>query len=124
MGTVHCDNAFANMQNDLSFEGVFFNVCSANEHVPHIERSHRHIKDHIQCIYNVLPFTIIPNLMIICLVYTVVFWINALPPASSPDAISMRQIVLGKHINYAKHCRLEFGSYVQVHDPHDNSLCS
>ena len=36
----------------------------------------------------------------------------------------MRQIVLGRHINYSKHLRMEFGTYVQVHDPHDNSTRS
>jgi len=33
-----------------------------------------------------------------------------------------RAIITGSHINYKKNCRLQFGSYAQVHDKHGNSL--
>jgi len=28
----------------------------------------------------------------------------------------------GPHIDHDKHCKLEFGSYVQIHEEHDNSM--
>jgi hypothetical protein len=36
--------------------------------------------------------------------------------------VSPRTIITGQNIDYAKHCRLEFGSYVQTHEQHDNSM--
>ena len=36
--------------------------------------------------------------------------------------LSPRAIITGLHIDYKKHCQLQFGSYVQVHNQHDNSL--
>jgi Reverse transcriptase (RNA-dependent DNA polymerase) len=57
------------------------------------------------------------------MVYTSVFWLNAFP---APDGIFDRiipcAIVTGAGIDYLKRCRLEFGSYVQVHEEHDNTL--
>ena len=36
--------------------------------------------------------------------------------------MSPRTILTGLHINHDKHCMLEFGSYIQIHEEHDNSL--
>ena len=36
--------------------------------------------------------------------------------------MSPRTIITGKTINYNTHCRHEFGSYVQTHEEHDNSM--
>jgi hypothetical protein len=33
-------------------------------------------------------------------------------------------MMTGFTLDYAKHCRLEFGSYVQTHEDHDNSMQS
>ena len=73
IGTIHADNGFSHLENDPRFEGVQFNICSANEHVARIERSHRHIQEHARDIYNILPFKTLLNLMIIRLIYTVIF---------------------------------------------------
>jgi len=34
----------------------------------------------------------------------------------------VQTIVTGSKINYNKYCRLEFGTYVQVHEQHNNSI--
>ena len=36
--------------------------------------------------------------------------------------ISPSKFVTGGNIDYEKHCCLEFGSYVQTHESHDNSM--
>jgi hypothetical protein len=38
--------------------------------------------------------------------------------------MSPRLILTGNNIDYHKHCRLEFGTYVQVREEHDNSMMS
>ena len=38
------------------------------------------------------------------------------------DSISPRELIAGLKLDYNKHCRLEFGSYVQVHEDHDNTM--
>ena len=38
--------------------------------------------------------------------------------------MSPRTIVTGQLLDYHKHCRYEFGEYVQTHEDHDNSLLS
>ena len=38
--------------------------------------------------------------------------------------MSPRAIMTGKRITYDKHCKLEFGTYVQTHKKHNNSMDS
>lgn len=57
------------------------------------------------------------------MVYTAVFWLNAFPPS---DGVSQeygpRAIITGNDLDWQRHCQVEFGAYVQVHEEHDNSL--
>ena len=36
--------------------------------------------------------------------------------------MSPHTIITGQHVDYNKHCKYEFGQYVQVHDQHDNTM--
>ena len=57
------------------------------------------------------------------MVYNCVFWLNSfLHKDGVHSKISPRAIMMGQRITYDKHCRLEFGTYVQTHEKHDNSL--
>ena len=38
--------------------------------------------------------------------------------------MSPRAIMTGQRITYDKHCKLEFGTYVQTHEKHNNSMDS
>ena len=61
--------------------------------------------------------------MIVELVALVIFWLNALPPSPSVGGkLIPRQIVNGLTIDYAKHCRLQFGKYAQVNEAHNNTI--
>jgi hypothetical protein len=45
------------------------------------------------------------------------------PPANGVSkTMSPRVIIAGGELDYAKHCRLEFGTYCQVHEEHGNSM--
>jgi hypothetical protein len=63
--------------------------------------------------------------MIVEMVLSATLWLNMFPHNDGiSDVISPRGIIIGMTIDYAKHCRLEFGSYTQVHEDHDNSMDS
>jgi hypothetical protein len=54
-----------------------------------------------------------------------VFWLNMFPRHDGVSAtLSPRALMTGYTLDYTKHCRLEFGSYVQTHEEHDNSMDS
>ena len=62
-------------------------------------------------------------IIIVELVALVIFWMNALPPSPSVGGnLVPRQIVTGLTIDYAKHCRLQFGKYAQIHEAHEKTM--
>jgi hypothetical protein len=61
--------------------------------------------------------------MLVEMVQASVFWLNMFPPEDGvSDTISPRELIAGLKIDYNKHCKTEFGAYVQVHEDHDNSM--
>jgi hypothetical protein len=61
--------------------------------------------------------------MVVEIVHTSVFWLNMFPPADNlSDSISPRELIPSLNLDYNKHCKLEFGSYVQVHEDHDETM--
>ena len=108
---------------DLSTIGITLNAVAANEHVPEIERHIRVIKERARSVVNMLPFEAIPARMIVELIYYCCFWLNSFPAKGGISAtMSPRAIVVGSTIDYNNHVKLEFGQYVQTHEPHDNSI--
>lgn len=77
---------------------VQFIFSALNDHIPGIKRYIHTIKDRVRSCYNTLPYSRIPYTM------------------------SPRYILIGKHIDYHKHVRLEFGAYVQTHEQHTNDM--
>ena len=117
------DGQFQHTQQDIQQNGVILNICSANEHVPEIERYIRTLKERVRSIATVLPFKEYPPLLIVEMVYNCVFWLNSFPHEDGVhDTLSPRAIMMGQEIQYDKHCRVEFGTYVQVHEKHNNSM--
>ena len=54
-----------------------------------------------------------------------VYWLNSIPSNTGVSpTMSPRTIITGQLLDYHKHCRYEFGEYVQTHEEHDNSLLS
>jgi hypothetical protein len=54
-----------------------------------------------------------------------IFWLNTFPHRSGiSQTMSPCNIVTGLDVDYKKHCRIEFGQYVQTHEKHDNSMVS
>ena len=103
--------------------GIVLTVTSHDEHVPEIERFIRMVKERVRAIFNILPFEQYPNRLIVETVYNAIFRLNCFPHRDGiHPTLSPRAIITGSTIDYNKHCTLQFGTYVQVHEPHNNSL--
>jgi hypothetical protein len=98
------DMEFKPMVDD--FDEALINVAAAREHVGDVERA----------ISSELPFKhCMPNQFIIHLMMFVTLWINAFPSDSGvSDVYSPREIVTGMKMDYLKHCKARFGSYVEA----------
>jgi hypothetical protein len=72
-----------------------------------------------------LPFKQMSPILVIEMIKAAVFWLNAFPITNGvSDQLSPRTIVTGRMIDYTKHCKYEFGEYVQTHEEHDNSMAT
>ena len=70
-----------------------------------------------------LPFTQMPQSLIIEMVYAANYWLNMFPKADGiSDMLCPHALVTGMSADYNCHCHLEFGDYVQTHEQHDNSM--
>ena len=115
--TLLMDREIMPMLEELKNRNIRGNPTSANEHVPEIERQIRVIKERVRGIYNTLPYATIPKLMMTELVYYVVAWLNNFPPKGGvSQSISPRAMFTGVNLDFNKHCKLQFGEYVQVHE--------
>jgi len=102
---------------------IDINITGRNKHVSAIKQAIHTIKEQLRAIANQLPFNSLPHRLIVEMVYNVVFWLNAFPHADGVhDVMSTHTILTGLQIDHAKHCQLEFRSYTQVHEAHNNSL--
>jgi hypothetical protein len=119
------DGEFEPLRDDLLELGITLNTTANDEHVGDIERYIRTVKERVRCIYNVLPFTLIPHRLIVEMVYFSIFWLNSFSPSDGiSTTLNPRALVTGQQLDFNKHCKLEFGAYVQTHEQHDNSMDS
>jgi Zinc knuckle len=120
---VHADGEFEVLRDQLARSGAGLNVCANDEHVPEVERFIRTVKERARCMYHSVPFRRFPALLLKEMIMACVFWLNMFPPHDGvSDTISPRALMTGFHLDYRRHCRLEFGAYVQTHEEHDNSM--
>jgi len=97
--------------------------CHPNKHVPTIDHFICTIKDQAWCCYSRLPFAHVPKQVVIHLIYSTVFWLNAFPYSDRiSNTLSPQYTVTGKHIDYHKHVHMEFGLYVQTHKEHSKNM--
>ena len=122
---IFMDGQFEVLRDDLAGAGMTLNTVERGEHVPKAERQIRTIKDRSRSVYNVLPFKKLPGGMVAELIYLSVFWLNCFPARDGiSDVLSPREIVVGATIDFNKHVQLEYGTYVQTHEEHDNIMAT
>ena len=123
VSTFLMDGQFDVIRDDLADMNITLNTVARGEHVPEIERHIRTIRERVRCVYATLPFTKIPKRMLVELVFF--FVLNSFLAHDGVSAtLSPRSIVHGTNIDFAKHAKLEFGSYVQAHEEHDNTMAT
>jgi hypothetical protein len=119
---VKADGQFEPICGELTELGITLNKCSREEHVPVAERRIRTLKERCGCIWNALPFTKLPGMLIV-MVSTCDCWLNIFPPKDGiSQKINPRELIAGVKIDYNKHIQAEFGEYVQVHEEHNNTM--
>jgi hypothetical protein len=122
--TALMDGEFEAMCGDLADIGIALNEAARDEHVGDVERFIRtFLKERMRAIYNMLPFTNMPPRLVIEMAKHTVYWLNAFPHSSGvSDTLSPRTIITGQTVDFNRHCKYEFGQYVQTHEQHDNSM--
>ena len=119
------DGELGHLRGELAGLGVTLNEASRDEHVGEIERFIRTVKERMRAIYNTSPFQKIPARLVAEMARACVFWLNSLPPQNNfGNALSPRTIVTGQRLDFKRHCRFQFGEYIQTHEQHNNSMMS
>ena len=116
---LYCDNEFCPLMSQMMElePDININYSSPNEHVPDIERSICVIKERVRATYHGLDFQKLPKVMIKMLVAESAKKLNFFPAKNGVSPFySPRMIIHGKTLDYAKHCKYAFGTYVQAHD--------
>ena len=94
---------------------VVVNTTAAKEHVAEIERLARTVKERGRCVVSQLPFSCLPKLIVVNIIYHVVLWLNAFPcKLGISKEFSPRAIVLRTNLDVSKHAPFSFGQYVQT----------
>jgi hypothetical protein len=117
--TVHADGEFEPLKTLIESlpSGPLVNLASSNEHVPEIERHIRVVKERCRATQHGLPFTRIPRLLTIHIVFHVVKLLNFFPTKGGVlEMLSPKTILSGETLDYKKHLRLQVGQYCQVHE--------
>jgi len=103
--------------------GYKLNTTAWDEHVPEIERYIQTVKERISATTSTLPFEQLPHRLIVEIAFNAVFWLDCFPHKEGiHSTLSPCTIVTGSKIDFNKHCRLQFGTYIQMHEQHNNSL--
>jgi hypothetical protein len=120
---IHADIQFKALKDRNRFPGIKVNICGRGEHIPEIERFIRVIKERARCYFAMLPFRTIPNIMVLHLIKTVMFYINAFVWRRGVSQIlSPGAILEGETLDYNVHFPVIFGEHAHVYDGTDNTM--
>lgn len=119
--TIICDGEFRTLMDEVNDTmGIEMNYTSRGEHVPEAERNNRTIGERIRATYHNLPYQIIPKIMLKYLAMVVTHQLNLFPAKGGVSAyLSPHVLLTGRNLDFAKHCQVPFGSYVQVNQEND-----
>ena len=109
------DGEFEKIKNELP--SIVCSTTAAEEHVTEDERQIQVVKERNRGILCTLPYAHIPLRMKIEILYFVALWLDAFPVKNSSSAVySPRELITRWKMDYRKHCRVEVGTYCEVHD--------
>jgi hypothetical protein len=102
------------------------NTTATCKHIGEIECFIQTIKEHSRALVLDLPYSLLPQQVVIYLVYFAVLWLNSLPAAAGVSEIYYHpKIFLGRKLDFTKHCITPFGSYIKAHNKPTimNTMC-
>jgi hypothetical protein len=108
---------------DRALLDAIVNIVAKGEHAPVIERFIRVIKERCRCYHAMIPFDDMPRIMVIHLLITVMFYINAFiwKKGVSPF-LSPLTILEGVVLDYNLHFQVIFGEYAQTYEVTTNDM--
>ena len=80
MKFIFVDLQFKAIKDQGNIEEAIINIVSRDEHVEDIERFIRVLKERARCYWAMLPFAKIPKRMVVHIMLTVSFYVNAFSP--------------------------------------------
>ena len=118
---IRVDNEFESSKQELeTLLQIAVNSCNPDEHVPQAERNNRVIEEGVRTALHRLHFRVIPKAMIRHLVMRVTQTKNLfIPKGGVSQVLSPHMLVNNKRVNATKHCKYEFGTYVQATQKHE-----
>jgi hypothetical protein len=113
---IHCNREFRSMMERVNDDlDVNMNFTNAQEHVPEAERNNQRIKERTRAAYHRLPYKALPRIMIRYLAMCQVNHLNLLLVKGGVSAYYSPHMILNQEsLDYAKHCSVPFGAYVQA----------
>ena len=120
VSSIECDGEFKPLM-DTVVDGldVRMNYTNAQEHVSVAERNNRTLKEAFRVMLHRSGYGSIPKTMIIALGEYVAEYYNMFPAKHGvSEYYSPNMLVEQKVLDYEKHCKYEFGEYVQA--AHEN----
>ena len=109
------DPEFRFIEDEMTDIDIEMHYCAVQEHVPEVERSIRVIKERFRAMYHRLPYRCIPKTMVKYGAMECARWLNTFPPKGGISSYySPRVIMAGKPLDFERHCRVSFGTYVQA----------
>ena len=97
------DPEFKHLEDTMTDIDIKMNYCSAQEHVPEIERSICVIKERFRAMYHCLPYQCLPKVMVCVGALECVQWLNTfLPKGDVSEFYSLHVIMAGKPLEFDK----------------------
>ena len=122
---IECDNEFKPLLEQLEDnDDININLANPNDHVPHVERHNRTMKERIRTLFHGLPFNLFPKQLLLKMGERANMTLNYFPAKQgvsttySPHAIMTR-----KSLKYDD-LKTPFGAYVQAYEdtkPHNSN---
>jgi len=114
--TIFCDGEFKSLMEKVADElDIDMNYTNAQDHVPQAERNNSTIKERIWAAIHRLPYKKIPKTMVKYLAMVKTNLLNLFPVKGGVSKyFSPRTILTSETLDYNKHCKIPFGSYVQA----------
>jgi hypothetical protein len=102
-------------QSDINGYGIQVNVTGQGKHASKAERTIRLVKERVRAYLSTLPY-ILPDVLMIWLVYAVVFSLNNTPRKRNPYGLAPRILFDGRKLNFNRDLKSSFGEFVQVNE--------